>query len=266
MDLSKLVEIDEKMGLTGTELQTFIRDEQEAARAERRLAREHEMQHEKEMAILQNEIAVAAVGSNVIAPKMHYISGLPCFNEHTDSIDYYLRRFECYAVNQGCDASDYAVFVSALLTGYTLEVYSRLPASVANDYDHLKQSLIEWYQLTKGDFRRKFYSCTPSSKETIPQFYVRMVHYLNQWISLSGIDESFEAPSCFLRKIFLFVCPRNLSVFMREHKPKVDEELLYLLKTFTNACFPTGSKGIQREQSRSYKVPPPRLKRGFKMR
>ena len=35
MDVSKLVEIGEKLGVTGTDLQTFVLDEQEAARAER---------------------------------------------------------------------------------------------------------------------------------------------------------------------------------------------------------------------------------------
>ena len=66
--------------------------------------------------------------------------------------DDYLRRFERYAINQGWDASLYAVFLSGLLTGHALEVYSRLPASVANDYDKLKHSLLEWHQLTEEDF------------------------------------------------------------------------------------------------------------------
>ena len=45
---------------------------------------------------------------------------------------------------------------SALLTGHTLEVYSRLPASVANDYDHSKQSLLEWYQWLRETSERSF--------------------------------------------------------------------------------------------------------------
>ena len=104
---------------------------------------------------------------------MHHSPRLPCLNEHTDSIDDYLRRLERYAVNRGWDESDCVVFLRALLTGHALEVFSGLPASVANDYDHVKKSLLEWYQLTDGDFRRKFYSYTPSSKDTISQFYVR---------------------------------------------------------------------------------------------
>ena len=154
----------------------MARDQAKEEEEARCRVREREMQHEKEMAILQKEVAESAgnvtVGSNNGAPKMHRSPRLPCFNEHTDLIDDYLRRVERYAVNQGWDARDYAVFLSALLTGHTLEVYSRLPASVANDYDHLKQSLLKLYQLTEGDFRRKFYSGTPCSKETISQFYV----------------------------------------------------------------------------------------------
>ena len=107
-----------------------------------------------------------------------------------------------------------------------MEVYSRLPASVANDYDHLKQLLLKWYQLTEGDFRRKFYSGKPSSKDTISQFYIRMGHHLNQWISLLVIDRPFELlRELLLKEHFLFVVLRDLSVFMRQHKPKDDDDV-----------------------------------------
>ena len=83
----------------------MARDQAKEEEEARCRAREREMQHEKEMAILQKEVAESAgnvtVGSNNGAPKMHRSPRLPCFNEHTDSIDDYLRRFERYAVNQG---------------------------------------------------------------------------------------------------------------------------------------------------------------------
>ena len=55
---------------------------------------------------------------------------LPCFNENTDSIDASLQCFERYAENQGWEEDNYAVFLSALLTGHVLDVYSRYPACV----------------------------------------------------------------------------------------------------------------------------------------
>lgn len=42
MDLAQLIELGEKLGLTGPELQAFVRDEQGTARAERQAAREAE--------------------------------------------------------------------------------------------------------------------------------------------------------------------------------------------------------------------------------
>ena len=42
MDLAQLIELSEKVWLTGPELQTFVREEQENARAERHAVREME--------------------------------------------------------------------------------------------------------------------------------------------------------------------------------------------------------------------------------
>ena len=47
MDLSKLVEIGERQAITCADLQALVQDEQEAARAERRLAREQAKEEEE---------------------------------------------------------------------------------------------------------------------------------------------------------------------------------------------------------------------------
>ena len=51
---------------------------------------------------------------------------LPTFNEDKDDLDAYLIRYEHYAKVQGWQESDWALNLSALLTGSALEVYSRL--------------------------------------------------------------------------------------------------------------------------------------------
>jgi len=59
---------------------------------------------------------------------------LPHFDESKDNIDSYLRRFERYAVLQDWPADDWALYLSALLKGRSLEVYSRLTEEEAHDY------------------------------------------------------------------------------------------------------------------------------------
>ena len=51
---------------------------------------------------------------------------LPAFNENTDKMDAYLERFERFAKNNKWQEDVWATCLSALLTGKSLEFYSRL--------------------------------------------------------------------------------------------------------------------------------------------
>lgn len=101
--------------------------------------RASEMEHEEKMARLHNEATTVenrdSVSNASAITKGIRSPPLPCFNEDKDSIDVYLQRFERYAENQGWERENYAIFLSALLSSHALEVYSRSPISVANDYD-----------------------------------------------------------------------------------------------------------------------------------
>ena len=103
--------------------------------------------------------------------------------------------------------------LGALLTGKALEVYSRIPLTLTNDFEHLKASLLNRFQMTCDDFRQMFFS--------LEQFLARLEHYLARWITLSGTDESFESfRNLILREQFVNSVPKDLSVFLRENATK----------------------------------------------
>ena len=58
---------------------------------------------------------------------------LPCFVDQKDKIDSYLQRFERFASNEGWEVESYGMYLSTLLTGKALEVYTRLPIALANE-------------------------------------------------------------------------------------------------------------------------------------
>ena len=124
---------------------------------------------------------------------------LPCFVESSDSMDSYLNRFEKFGIAQKLDKEDYATFLSTLLTGKALDVYSRLPVEHTNDYEYLKAALLSQYQLTGDDFRMKFFSVRQSQSETAPQFIANLDQYLSRWIDLTKTDHTFAA----LRELIL---------------------------------------------------------------
>jgi len=113
---------------------------------------------------------------------------LPHFEESKDNIDSYLRRFERYAVLRGWPKDEWALYLSALLTGKALEVYSRLTEEEAYDYNRLKAALLRKYELTAEGFRRKFYEVRREQGETAAQFTSRLMGYLDRWIQLAEIQ------------------------------------------------------------------------------
>ncbi|KAI0243434.1 hypothetical protein LSAT2_000001, partial [Lamellibrachia satsuma] len=87
-----------------------------------------------------------------------------------DELDSYLQRFERYAVNERWPRDSYALNLASLLTGKALNVYSRLPLALANDYDILKKALLQQYQLTVDDYRKKFYYTKQNADENATQY------------------------------------------------------------------------------------------------
>ena len=98
------------------------------------------------------------LGANEKARMARPIIELPCFDEETDKIDYYLVHFERVASYEGWDIASYPMYLNTLLTGKAREVYCRLPLALANDYRYLKKALLAKYQLTVDDYRRAFFS------------------------------------------------------------------------------------------------------------
>ena len=63
--------------------------------------------------------------------------GLPGFVDGKDNLNNYLLRFERCAIIAGWQRDTWAVRLSPLLSGKTLDVYSGLFSEDARDYDNL---------------------------------------------------------------------------------------------------------------------------------
>jgi len=76
---------------------------------------------------------------------------MPPFDDTKDNMDAFIHRFEIYASSQKWPEDKWAVYLSALLRGKALEVYSRLSLEDANDYDILKNHYCEGLILQRKD-------------------------------------------------------------------------------------------------------------------
>ena len=223
--MDSLVELGEKMKLSGKDLTEFIREQQKIAREDRAIERaarkeqeeraERERENERQKLLKEQEFELRAREFEhekammemklqlremedskssfdrteyVGTPKMAVPAPrMPPFSAGED-LDAYLLRFERFARAQAWPDSDYATNLSLCLTGEALEVYSRLSPEDSLNYDKLKEALLLRFQLTEEGFRKKFRNGRPKEGETTVQFLARIENYLKRWINLAKIE------------------------------------------------------------------------------
>ena len=155
--------------------------------------------------------------SNPRSPK------LPYFDEHMDTMDSYLTRFESYAISNKWDPSMWASYLSALLKRRALEVFIRLSKDDQSHNGQIKEALLTNFDLTKRSFRKKLRDCKPEKAETFRQFSGRLASYLDKWLGLAKVEKTYEAVCDILAQDqFLDCCSYELYLYL---KPKLFKAL-----------------------------------------
>ena len=149
--------------------------------AEKRRAQKLEMKR------LEWSVATPGTPQEPRSDQLARAPNLPAFNENTDKMDAYLERFERFAKNNNWQEDVWATRLSALLTGMSLEFYSRISREEADDYGMLKLALPRHYDYTEEGYRRKFRGCNPEEGETPALFIERIKSYLEKWLETAGI-------------------------------------------------------------------------------
>ena len=242
--------------MTERTLREFVKTQQEIEREERRAEREKqkdelEYQRQKEkydkefklqqithrwqMELLQEKgkIKMGASDEVSVHPKGPKI---PAFKDGEDDLERYLMRFERYVETQKWPKSAWATHLSALLKGKALDVYVLLPSEDALDYDKLKLALLKRYDLTEDGFKQRFRSTKPEDGETFVQFSVRLGSYLQRWLRMANIAETYEDLfDLVLRDQFLNICNRDLTLFLKERTPKSIQDMADLADHYREA-------------------------------
>ena len=163
---------------------------------------------------------------------------LPYFDESKDKTDSYLSRFEKYATANEWKKSVWVAYLSALLKGRALDVYDRLSVDDAANYEKWKEALLKNFNMTERGFRKKFRYERPEKSETFIQFSSRLRSYLNKWLKMAKIEESYEAEAVcdfFARDQFLDSYSRELYVRLKPKSFKNLEEMAKEADLFTEA-------------------------------
>ena len=249
--MQQWLEMVRDIGIEATAAVKFIQEQQELARQERlevreeaerarqeaeRARQEAERQREHEIHILELQNQQQPEASNRSTNRQEKGPKLPMFNETTDKIDSYLQRFERYAKANHWDENEWATSLSALLSGKALDVNSRLSDDDAVDYYQLKTAILKRYNLTEEEYREKFRRCKPENDESPDQFKFRLKTYLEKWIELSGIENTFEGlRDLIIKEQVIKACPKDLGIHLEERAPSNMEELAKFAQQYLKA-------------------------------
>ncbi|VDH97683.1 Hypothetical predicted protein [Mytilus galloprovincialis] len=246
--LKELRQYGESLGLANEDLIRFIESQQAKQRDDRRFEREREKEEwEVEKVRLEHELELKRLdNTRLFETEKHReekgnvnpskVPKLPPFEEGTDDMDAYLRRYERYAISQKWDKSIWATHLSALLKGNALNVYALMPSDQALDYDALKTCLLKRYNMTEDGFKQKFRSCRPEFGETFQQFSVRLGSYFSRWIDMSNVLKTFDGLyDLMLRDQFLHICNNEVMLFLKERVPKSIDDMTRYADQFKEA-------------------------------
>ena len=219
------------------------RDKEDKEREEREQLRQHELEMER-LRLERAEFERSRDGSgesqrsNGSVPPISAAKRpkLPVFIDGKDDLDSYLNRFERLARANGWDEAEWAVSLSALLSGRALEVYTRLNEDDACDYARLKAALQHRYGLTGEGYRLKMREAKPEQDESPNQFIYRLKSYLQKWIKLTNTDVSFQGlENLIVHEQFMNTCPRQLAVYLKEKATYNLEDLADYAQKFLEA-------------------------------
>ena len=244
----------EALGLEGDPLRVFILDQQAMLRDERANERAYaqamreaaaveerakleaaenqkKRDHELELARLQstNTNSLPLMSDPASKPK------LPIMNDKED-INAYLIRFERVAELLTIQRSEFAVRLSALLSGRALKIYASLPPSTTSDYEELKKALLLGFNKTPEHYRQEFRAMRVSPDETFSQFAVRLGRTLDYWIDSRNVEKNFTALRSFIisDQILASVSP-ELRLFLKENNASDVDKITELADNWATA-------------------------------
>ena len=76
------------------------------------------------------------------------------------------------------------------MSGKALEAYSRLAVSSNNDFDLVKQAILERYGLNALAYRDKLRYGKQGKDETFKEYAVRVDNYLKNWVQAEKVDSN----------------------------------------------------------------------------
>ena len=230
-DLTDFVALGEKFGYEKAELREFAQKEYEKYLTETREEEDKKVRdHERELRLLERKLKLAEAeqasspsSTSVRQPHVPNFKFSP-FNEKNDDLDTWFTLFERQCKTFGIKDKDRKSHLLSLFAGQYREAF--LSLSEDAPYEDVRNALLERFNLTTDEYRKKFFSISPSTNETMIAYSQRLHVCFDKWISLSKIDKTFEAlKDLLLTHLVLDTCNEKFVSFLLERESKTIKDI-----------------------------------------
>ncbi|XP_068205388.1 uncharacterized protein [Palaemon carinicauda] len=236
--LSELTAIGEKLGLSGSDLAYFIKEQQEFERAKRAEQRDAEReQMEAEKAILAEKRALMEADKERLELEITLKSSksdetsmnasvpakfsdkwgtklIPKFSE--SDVGKFFIAFEKVAHQLAWPKELWAVLVQSAFSGKAQVVYAALSAEDSSDYDIVKKMVLNAYQLIPEAYRQKFRSWRKMFNQTFVEWAGQKAVKLDEWLAAEEASTFAQLRELVLLEDFKNNIPKDVRIHIEE--------------------------------------------------
>ncbi|XP_068250710.1 uncharacterized protein [Palaemon carinicauda] len=236
--LSELTAIGKELGLSGSDLAYFIKEQQEFERAKRAEQRDAEReQMEAEKAILAEKRALMEADKERLELEITLKSSksdetsmsasvpakfsdkwgtklIPKFSK--SDVGKFFIAFEKVAHQFAWPKELWAVLVQSAFSGKAQVVYAALSAEDSSDYDIVKKMILNAYQLIPEAYRQKFRSWRKMFNQTFVEWEGQKAVKLDEWLAAEEATTFAELRELVLLEDFKNNIPKDVRIHIEE--------------------------------------------------
>ncbi|XP_069169545.1 uncharacterized protein [Procambarus clarkii] len=197
--------------------------------------------------------------------RMNKYIELPKFNEEDPEV--FFAHFYKIAISMNWPRDQWVAIMQSQFKGRSQEVFTSLPDSHSFDYDFVKKSILNAYQLNPEAHRQRFRNLRRTSDQTIADFTRQKTKFCNRWLKSLPVTDFDALKNLLIMEEVLSCLPDQLSTFMAEQKnvtdidelSKLADEHELLTKAPFTATSPKSSRRVNFNAHRTpyqYKSPP----------
>ena len=176
------------------------------------------------------------------------------------NIDEYFPHFEITATNMKWPRESWAMLLQTALTGKAQKAYTTLSAENCTNYDTVKKTILQSFELVPEAYRQKFRNQRKNEYQLFMEFVKEKERLMNKWYAAKMIGDDVEK----LKQLILIEeisnwVPEEMRIYLNERKINTGSELAMLADEYVITCKRNKSK--PNTESRVSKPPEPIIRK-----